>query len=52
MDVKKGIYMSVSLLFEFKIVKREQFNSVNLIECFLKQGWSLYSEKGKIIIKQ
>lgn len=41
--------MSVSLLFEFKIVKEEYFNSVNLIECFLEQGWSLYSEQGEII---
>ena len=41
--------MSVSLLFEFRIVKRENFTSVNLIESFLKEGWSLYSEKGEII---
>ena len=41
--------MSVSLLFEFNIVKSEGFTSVNLIECFLKEGWSLYSEEGEII---
>ena len=41
--------MSVSLLFEFRVVKRENFTSVNLIESFLKEGWNLYSEKGEII---
>ena len=43
--------MSITYNFKITIVKRENANllSMNIIDSFLENGWSLYSEKNEII---
>ena len=46
-----GNIMSITYNFKITIVKRENANllSMNIIDSFLENGWSLYSEKNEII---
>ena len=43
--------MSITYNFKITIAKRENANllSMNIIDSFLENGWSLYSEKNEII---
>lgn len=41
--------MSVDYCFEICTVKRVNLSSVNIVESYLKAGWSIYSERKEVI---